>query len=94
VRRDRQEVVAQNDRLAQRLLRLLLVVDVGRRRDPPDDGAVRLAFRNRARDVPPVAAVGGALDADLTLEGGAAAQALVPVCARLGAVVGVKTLPE
>jgi hypothetical protein len=94
VRRDRQEVVAQHDRLAQRLLGALLVVDVGGGRDPADDVAVFVALGHGARDVPPVAAVGGALDADLAFERARRRAAPSPSAARLDAVVRVQALPE
>ena len=94
VRRDRQEVVAQDDRLAQGVLGALLIVDVGRGRDPADDVAFGLALRHRAREVPAIAAVRGPLDPHLAFERGAAAQSGLPVGARLGAIVRVQALPE
>ena len=94
VRRHREEIIPQDDRLAQSIFGAFLIVDVRRGRDPPDDGPVDFRLRNRPCDVPAVTAVGGAPDPHLALERNSAAEAGFPRGAGLGAILRVQAIPE
>ncbi len=96
VRGDREKVLAQADRLAQHLLGLLLVVDVGRGSDPARNCAVAVAppLGHHARQMPAVGSVGGPAEPDLSLEGLLPGEALLEGLTDAGAIVRVKRAPE
>ena len=91
---DREEVVAQHDRLPQQILGLFLVVDVGRGGDPADHRAVIVTLGDGADQVPAKVPVAGSPEPHLPFERRFAPQAALPVDARFIAIVHVEHFPE